>query len=85
MSRPILGVVSIFAVTNVWKDFLWPLLVEPSPETRPVNVGIYAFSTGLPQNVVIAAAVIAAVPTIAFFLVFQKNVMAGLTSGALRE
>jgi multiple sugar transport system permease protein len=35
--------------------------------------------------VVIAAAVIAAVPTIAFFLVFQKNVMAGLTSGALRE
>jgi multiple sugar transport system permease protein len=85
MSRPILGVVSIFAVTNVWKDFLWPLLVEPSAETRPINVGIYAFSTGLPQNVVIAAAVIAAVPTIVFFLIFQKNVMSGLTTGALRE
>jgi multiple sugar transport system permease protein len=84
ISRPILGVVSIFAVTNVWKDFLWPLLVEPSPETRPLNVGIYAFSTGLPQNVVIAAAVIAAVPTIVFFLIFQKNIMSGLTSGSLR-
>ena len=27
LSRPVLGVVSIFAVIAVWKDFLWPLLV----------------------------------------------------------
>jgi multiple sugar transport system permease protein len=84
MSRPILGVVSIFSVTAVWKDFLWPLLVEPSPGNRTVNVGIYAFSTGLTQNVVIAGAVIAAVPTVLFFLVFQKNIMAGLTTGGLK-
>jgi multiple sugar transport system permease protein len=84
MSRPILGVVSIFSVTAVWKDFLWPLLVEPSPPNRTVNVGIYAFSTGLTQNVVIAGAVIAAVPTVVFFLIFQKNIMAGLTTGGLK-
>jgi multiple sugar transport system permease protein len=84
MSRPILGVVSIFSVTNVWKDFLWPLLVEPSPTAKTVNVGIYAFSTGLGQNVVIAAAAIAAVPTIIFFLIFQKNIMSGLTAGSLK-
>jgi multiple sugar transport system permease protein len=84
MSRPILGVVSIFSVTTVWKDFLWPLLVEPSAGNRTVNVGIYAFSEGLSQNVVIAGAVIAAVPTIVFFLIFQKNIMAGLTSGSLK-
>ncbi|HKE64126.1 MAG TPA: carbohydrate ABC transporter permease [Micromonosporaceae bacterium] len=84
MSRPILGVVSIFAVTAVWKDFLWPLLVEPGPNTKTVNVGIYAFAQGLGQNVVIAAAFIAAVPTIAFFLIFQKNIMSGLTVGGLK-
>ncbi len=84
MSRPILGVISIFSVTGVWKDFLWPLLVEPSPQNRTVNVGIYAFATGLPQNVVIAAAVIAAIPTIIFFLFFQKNIMSGLTTGSLK-
>ena len=83
MSRPILGVVAIFSITAVWKDFLWPLLVEPSPQNRTVNVGIYAFSTGLTQNVVIAGAVIAAVPTVVFFLIFQKNIMAGLTTGGL--
>jgi multiple sugar transport system permease protein len=84
MSRPILGVVSIFAVTAVWKDFLWPKLVMPSPETRTVSVGIYAFAGGTPMNVVIAAAVIAAIPTVVFFLIFQRNIMSGLTTGSLK-
>ncbi|GAA1395977.1 carbohydrate ABC transporter permease [Catellatospora coxensis] len=85
ISRPILGVVSIFAVTAVWKDFLWPKLVMPSPETRTISVGIYAFSGGTPQNVVVAAAVIAAIPTIVFFLIFQRSIMSGLTAGGLKE
>ncbi|WP_344620458.1 carbohydrate ABC transporter permease [Dactylosporangium salmoneum] len=84
ISRPILGVISIFSLTAIWKDFLWPLLVEPSSDTRTVNVGIYAFSQGLTQNVVIAGAVIAAVPTVVFFLIFQKNIMSGLTTGSLK-
>jgi multiple sugar transport system permease protein len=84
MSRPILGVVSIFAVTYVWKDFLWPKLVMPSPETRTLSVGIYAFSGGTPMNVVVAASVIAAIPTVIIFLIFQRNIMAGLTSGSLK-
>ncbi|MBX7269944.1 carbohydrate ABC transporter permease [Micromonospora sp. Llam7] len=84
MSRPILGVVSIFAVTAVWKDFLWPKLVMPSPETRTVSVGIYAFAGGTPMNVVIAASVIAAIPTVVIFLIFQRNIMSGLTTGGLK-
>jgi multiple sugar transport system permease protein len=84
MSRPILGVVSIFAVTAVWKDFLWPKLVMPSPETRTLSVGIYAFSGGSPMNEVVAASVIAAIPTVIIFLIFQRNIMSGLTSGSLK-
>ncbi|GAA0464785.1 ABC transporter permease [Actinoplanes capillaceus] len=84
MSRPILGVVSIFAVTAVWKDFLWPLLVMPHPETRTISVGIYAFAAGTPQNVVVAASVIAALPTVVIFLIFQRNIMSGLTAGSLK-
>ncbi len=84
VSRPILGVVSIFSITYTFKDFLWPLLVQPSPTTKTVNVGIYAFSTGVGQNVVIAAAAIAAVPMIIFFLIFQKNIMSGLTVGSVK-
>ncbi|MEY9855875.1 multiple sugar transport system permease protein [Catenulispora sp. GAS73] len=86
MSRPILGVVSIFAVTAVWKDYLWPLLVEGgySPTRETLNVGITQAASTSPQNVVIAAAAIAAIPPLIFFLVFQRNIMSGLTAGSLK-
>ncbi|HEY0933015.1 MAG TPA: carbohydrate ABC transporter permease [Trebonia sp.] len=86
ISRPILGVVSIFALVAVWKDFLWPLLVEYgyTPTRETLNVGIWQASVGTPQNLIIAASAMAAVPTIAFFLIFQRNIMAGLTAGGIR-
>jgi multiple sugar transport system permease protein len=86
MSRPILGVVSIFAIVAVWKDFLWPLLVEGgyNPSRETLNVGIVQAVSTTPQNLVIAASAMAAVPTIAFFLIFQRNIMSGLTAGSLK-
>ena len=86
ISRPIIGVVSIFALVAVWKDFLWPLLVEygynPSRET--LNVGIWEASSTTTQNLVLAASAMAAVPTLIFFLFFQRNILAGLTAGSLK-
>jgi multiple sugar transport system permease protein len=86
ISRPILGVVSIFGLVAVWKDFLWPLLVEYgySPTRETLNVGIWQASIGTPENLIIAASAMAAVPTILFFLLFQRNIMAGLTAGGIR-
>ncbi|GAB2861641.1 carbohydrate ABC transporter permease [Actinoallomurus bryophytorum] len=84
VSRPILGVVSIFAVVNVWKDFVWPLLVMPDTNKMPVSVAISQLSQQMPQNVLIAALVIASLPAIAVFFIFQRNIMAGLTAGGLK-
>jgi multiple sugar transport system permease protein len=84
MSRPILGVVSIFAVVNVWKDFLWPLLMLSDRSKQTVNVGLYTLNSGMPENVLIASLAIASIPTILFFLIFQRNIMAGLTAGSLK-
>ena len=84
MSRPILGVVSIFAVVNVWKDFLWPLLVLTDTSAQTINIGLYHLNYGIPEDVFIAALAIACVPAIAFFLVFQRNIMAGLTAGGVK-
>src|ERR1700722_5854183 len=86
ISRPILAVVSIFSLVAVWKDFLWPLLAEYgySPTRETLNVGIWQASQQTPQNLIIAASAIAAIPTIVFFLIFQRNIMAGLTAGGLR-
>ncbi|MFD6532048.1 carbohydrate ABC transporter permease [Streptomyces sp. NPDC060184] len=84
ISRPILGVVSIFAVVGVWKDFLWPMLTLPDPAMQTLNVGIYSLSNGVPENVLIAALTIASLPTLLIFLVFQRNIMSGLTAGGLK-
>jgi multiple sugar transport system permease protein len=86
ISRPIIGVVSIFGLVAVWKDFLWPLLVEYgySPTRETLNVGIWQASPQTPVNLIIAASAMAAIPTIVFFLIFQRNIMAGLTAGGLR-
>jgi multiple sugar transport system permease protein len=85
ISRPILGVVSIFGFVAVWKDFLWPLLVENgySPTRETLNIGIYQATTA-PENLILAASAMAAIPTIVFFLIFQRNIMAGLTAGGIR-
>lgn len=84
ISRPILGVVSIFAVVGVWKDFLWPMLTLPDPAMQTLNVGIYSLSNGVPENVLIAALTIASLPTLLIFLLFQRNIMSGLTAGGLK-
>jgi multiple sugar transport system permease protein len=87
ISRPIIGVVSIFGLVAVWKDFLWPLLAEYgyTPTRETLNVGIWQASNGATtQNLIIAASAMAAIPTIVFFLIFQRNIMAGLTSGGIR-
>ncbi|MEV0400209.1 carbohydrate ABC transporter permease [Actinoallomurus sp. NPDC050550] len=84
ISRPILAVVSIFAVVNVWKDFVWPLLVLPDSNRMTVSVAISSLSNQTPENILIAALVIASVPAIAVFLLFQRHIMAGLTAGGLK-
>ncbi|GAA1890368.1 carbohydrate ABC transporter permease [Streptomyces durmitorensis] len=84
LSRPILGVVSIFAVVAVWKDFLWPMLTLPDPGKQTVNVGIYSLAASVSENWLLAALAIASLPTLIVFLIFQRNIMSGLTAGSLK-
>lgn len=80
MSRPILGVVSVFAVIAAWKDFLWPLLVLPDPDRQPLSVRLPALQRFVELDVFLAALAISTVIPVALFLVFQRLF---LKSGAL--
>ncbi|KAA9373483.1 carbohydrate ABC transporter permease [Microbispora cellulosiformans] len=84
ISRPILGVVSIFTVVNVWRDFVWPLLALPDTEKTTISVAINSLSQTMPQNALTASLVIASLPTIVVFFLFQRHIMAGLTAGGLK-
>jgi multiple sugar transport system permease protein len=85
MSRPILGVVSIFGTVAVWKDVLWPLLVLTDPTKSTVNTGLLNLTgNGIPENILMASLAIASLPTIVFFLIFQRSIMSGLTAGSIK-
>jgi multiple sugar transport system permease protein len=85
MSRPIIGVVSVFAVIATWKDFLWPLLVLPNPNLQPLSVRLPTLQPTTPLDIFIAALTIASVIPIALFLVFQRMFLrGGGLSGAIK-
>ena len=86
LSGPVLAVVSIFSVIGMWKDFLWPLLVLQEPRTQTLTVALSRLSaTGrVPLTEVMAGLVIASVPMIAAFLVFQRSILRGLSAGSLK-
>ncbi|MFR9722145.1 carbohydrate ABC transporter permease [Streptomyces sp. MS19] len=84
LSRPVLAVVSIFAVVGVWKDFLWPMLVLPDPAEQPITVALNNLSADMPVNQLLAGMVMASVPLLILFLIFQRHIIAGLTAGSLK-
>jgi multiple sugar transport system permease protein len=85
MSRPILGVVSVFAVIATWKDYLWPLLVIRNPDLQPLSVRLPTLQSTTDLGVFIAALTISSVIPIALFLVFQRLFLSGEgLSGAVK-
>jgi multiple sugar transport system permease protein len=81
MSRPILGVVSVFAVIASWKDFLWPLLVLKDPNIQPLSVRLPAIAGTTDLGVFLAALAIATLIPVALFLVFQNLFLNGAGLG----
>lgn len=84
MSRPVLGVVSIFALVAVWQDFLWPLMVFSDTDKQPISVALVQLSQNIQLTVLIAAMVIASIPMVALFLVFQRHIVAGISAGSTK-
>ncbi|MER6419931.1 carbohydrate ABC transporter permease [Streptomyces sp. NPDC001137] len=84
MSRPVLGVVSIFALVAVWQDFLWPLMVFSDTGKQPISVALVQLSQNIQLIVLIAAMVIASIPMVALFLLFQRHIIAGIGAGSTK-
>jgi len=81
LSKPILGVVSIFALLASWKDFLWPLLVLSNPNKQPLSVRLPSIESQTSLGVFLAAMFIACLLPIAGFLIFQRSFLRGTGLG----
>lgn len=86
LSRPVLAVVSIFTLIGAWKDFFWPFLVLSKVELQPIMVALWRLSARMqePLNLIIAGLAIASTPPIILFLIFQKQIIRGITLTGLK-
>ncbi|MGK5672908.1 carbohydrate ABC transporter permease [Micromonospora sp. URMC 106] len=84
MSRPILAVVSLLAIMDAWKDFLWPMIAIADTEAQPLAVALPRLAETAEQNQVIAGMLVAIVPPVLLFLVFQRHMVRGISFTGLK-
>ncbi len=84
LCRPALGVIGVFGFTMIWDQYLLPLIVarEPSQFTLPIALRTVRADDQVGVGVLLAAALLALLPSVVAFLVFQRQFTRGLTSGA---
>ncbi len=86
LARPAIAGLSLFAFLGAWNQYLWPLLVTNNDDRRTVQIGLKALaSINIDRiNVTMAGTVIAGVPIVVLLLIFQRQLIRGLTSGAVK-
>jgi len=86
LARPALAAITVFTFITTWNNFLWPFVVltDPNMMTLPVGLTTVQSNYGLRYAQIMAAALLAGLPLLAFFLVFQRQVVAGVTRTGLK-
>ena len=84
--RPALGVVGIFGFTMIWDQYMLPLLVadDAAKFTLPLALRTLRSDDQVGLGVLLAAALLALLPSVLAFLALQRQFMRGLTSGAIK-
>ena len=86
LTKPSLGALGVYTFLQSWNQYLWPLLVTDSKEYRTVQIGM-----GMLQNAegnafgpIMAGVIMVLAPSILAFILGQKQLVAGLTAGAVK-
>lgn len=86
LSRPALAALATLQFTFIWNDFLYPLVFTTSDDARTIMLGLLAvrgqFTVAYGNQA--ALSVLASIPTVLIFLVFQRHFVRGLLAGAIK-
>ena len=85
--RPTIGALALFTFLSSWFQYLWPVLIttESDMNTLPAGLKQISSESGLDQpNLVMAGTVIAAIPIAVGLVIFQRQLVRGLTAGAVK-
>jgi ABC-type glycerol-3-phosphate transport system permease component len=86
LARPALATATIFTFLACWDEFAWALTIINSPQNRtlPIAIQLFQGQNATQWGLVFAASVIAIIPVIVVYLIFQRHFVQGLTSGAVK-
>jgi ABC-type glycerol-3-phosphate transport system permease component len=86
LAKPALATATIFTFLATWDEYAWALTSITSPEnkTLPIAIALLQGPRGTQWGLVFAASLVAIVPVIAVFLIFQRHFVQGLTAGAVK-
>ena len=90
MARPAIGAVTILTFQGTWNEFFWPLVVLTTPEDiKTLPIGLLTFRNVYAGagdwGLILAGAVLSALPIIILFVVFQRYFLEGVSYGGSKE
>ena len=86
LTRPAVATVAVFTMIPIWNDLWFPLILAPGEETKTVTLGAQTFIGQFVTNwnAVLAALSLAIFPVLVLYLLFSRQLIRGITSGAVK-
>ena len=88
LTKPALATLGIFTFLSSWNDFLWPLIILSSLNTKTIPLGLTAFQSRMPVKtpwqLVMAASTFAIIPILIAFILGQKYYVQGIVTSGIK-
>ena len=86
LAKPAISALSVFSFLLAWNQYLWPLLVTNEDRYRTVQIGLKTLAGSRLEelNVTLAGTILASLPIFVLLVLFQRQLVRGLTSGAVK-
>jgi ABC-type glycerol-3-phosphate transport system permease component len=86
LSRPTLATLAVYAFLTTYNQYMWPLLITNSDSMRTVQIGLsmLQWDQSLSWNSMMAGVILVSLPTALLLIAGQKQLVRGLTSGAVK-
>lgn len=87
LARPVYVAYGLVSVSYHWNNFLWPLVITNSVETRPLTVGLAIFAapeSGVDWSIITAGTLLAVAPLLIAFLLFQRQFVQSFMRAGLK-
>jgi raffinose/stachyose/melibiose transport system permease protein len=87
LSRPVLSTIAVITIVGSWNAFFLPLLVLIDPDKATLPIGVNNVSTQYSTDfaLVLAYTTLAMVPALIFYAIAERQIIGGLTAGAVKE